>query len=62
LEEKEEEHRKVVAELRNYEIEDAGLKKVLEEKVKRLEEERLSLISSKNAEIQRLAEDNKSKF
>lgn len=34
----------------------------MEEKVRRLEEERLAMISAKNAEIQKLAEENKIKF
>ena len=62
LEEKEEEYRKIVAENRNNQFDQAGAKKVLEEKVRRLEEERLAMISAKNAEIQKLAEENKIKF
>ena len=45
-----------MAELRNNELDGSNIRKVLEEKVKRLEEDRLSIISTKNAEIQRLAE------
>ena len=56
LQEKEEEFRKTMAELRNNELDGSNIRKVLEEKVKRLEEDRLSIISTKNAEIQRLAE------
>ena len=38
-----------MAELRNTELDDANTKKVLEDKVKRLEEERLNLLASKNS-------------
>lgn len=35
---------------------------MLEEKIKRLEDERLNLISTKNQEIQKLAEENKGHY
>lgn len=54
--------RKCLADLKNSEIEDSNLKKMLEEKIKRLEDERLNLISTKNQEIQKLAEENKGHY
>jgi uncharacterized protein involved in exopolysaccharide biosynthesis len=51
-----------VAADQNNEVEDNGLRKALEDKIGRLEQERLSAISAKNAEMQKLAHENKTKF
>lgn len=44
------------AELRTLELDDTNFKKILEEKIRRVEEDRLAAIASKNNEIQRISE------
>ena len=62
IEERAEEIRKMRQESRNSQIEDSQIRRTLEDKIKKLEEDRLSLFTLKNNEIQQLTEESKSQF
>ena len=62
IDERERQMNKLSNEIKNAEISEGNFRKAFEDKIKKLEEEKLSLFSMKNNEVQRLLEENKSQF